>query len=407
MGMKSLTLLHWKGFTSLTQLFLNNNRITDVTPLAKLTNLEGRLYLNSNQIRNIIPLQNLTKLQRLYLSSNQITYLSPLQNLIELRTLTICYNSYTDISPLEHLTNLKFFFVDQEFNLNNPGLIDRMKEDHWPDILSIYYCPARPKTPVIDLLGEPKIDEPKIDEPKIDEPKIDEPKKRYVRCGLGWSPQSQYQHFGELPKVMIYALEFEYDPARNAGYSCKTIEIRTGDDSIENLTGWKLYLGTRYNPSSVPLTIPEEYSQITDGILRVTPEMLGLETFPCSNVYVSGQSLPSIRYDLKNEKDVIVDIAYSCFVWGQIAVTTVNGVNVKSQRRISSAALREMETPRIERYITKPTGTFITYTGFENFAWDRPVLSDWLLPPSESSAPGAPSAIQRKLVTTWGALKKL
>ena len=210
----------------------------------------------------------------------------------------------------------------------------------------------------------------------------------------------------KLPKVMIYALEFEYDPDRNAGYSCKTIEIRTGDDSIENLSGWKLYLGTRYNPSSVPLTIPEEHSQITDGILRVTPEMLGLETFPCSNVYVSGQPLPSIRYDLKNEKDVIVDIAYSCFVWGQIAVTTVNGVNVKSKRRISSAVLRQMEVPRLERYISNNRSVDISYMSLDEFTWDRPVLSDWLLAPSESSAPGAPSAIQRKLVTTWGALKK-
>ena len=83
---------------------------------------------------------------------------------------------------------------------------------------------------------------------------------------------------------MIYALEFEYDPERHGRYICKTIEIRTGDDSIENLAGWKLYLGTRYNPSSIPMTIPEEHSQITDRVLRITPEMLGLETFLCNTV---------------------------------------------------------------------------------------------------------------------------
>ena len=54
----------------------------------------------------------------------------------------------------------------------------------------------------------------------------------------------------------------------------------------------------------------------------------------------------------------------------------------------------------------KPNSVFITYTGIEEFEWDRPVLSDWLLSESESSALGAPSAIQRTLVTTWGALKK-
>ena len=65
-----------------------------------------------------------------------------------------------------------------------------------------------------------------------------------------------------------------------------------------------------------------------------------------------------------------------------------------------------METPRLERYISNNIGVFITYMDIEAFTWDRMVLSDWLLAASELSAPGAPSAIQRKLVTTWGALKK-
>ena len=34
---------------------------------------------------------------------------------------------------------------------------------------------------------------------------------------------------------MIYALEFEYDLEIHGRYICKTIEIRTGDDSIEIL----------------------------------------------------------------------------------------------------------------------------------------------------------------------------
>ena len=136
--------------------------------------------------------------------------------------------------------------------------------------------------------------------------------------------------------------------------------------------------------------------------------MLGLETFPCNTVYVNGIShpLPGVSYVLKTDENILIDTAYSCFVWGQNAYTTVDGVNVKSPRTVSSAALREMDTPRLERYIMKLNSVFITYTGIEDFGWDRVVLSDWLLPSSESSAPGAPSAIERKLVTTWGALKK-
>ena len=229
-----------------------------------------------------------------------------------------------------------------------------------------------------------------------------------TRCGLGWSPESQYQHYAELPKVMIYALEFEYDPGGRGKYIFKTIEIRTGDDAIENLAGWKLYLGTLYNPSYRPLEILEEHSQITDRILRLTPEMLGLEIFPCNTVGGISHPLPGVQYVLKTEENVVVDTAYSCFVWGQNAYTTVNGVNVKSKRQISSAALRGMDTPRIERYITKADGVFITYTGIEEFGWDRAVLSDWLLAASEESevaGRNAPSAVYKKLATSWGALK--
>ena len=230
-----------------------------------------------------------------------------------------------------------------------------------------------------------------------------------ARCGLGWSPHSQYQHRGELPKVMIYALEFEYDPEGHGRYICKTIEIRTGDDSIENLAGWNLYLGTLYNPSRIPLKIPEEYSQITDRILRITPEMLGLETFPCNTVNGISHPLPGVQYVLKTDENVLIDTAYSCFVWGQNAYTTVNGKNVESPRRISSQALREMDTPRIERYVTNPTGIFITDIPFEDFAWDRAVLSDWLLGLSEEMVAGSPNAPflpDGKFTTTWGALKK-
>ena len=202
---------------------------------------------------------------------------------------------------------------------------------------------------------------------------------------------------------MMYALEFADS---QHGYTCSAIEIRTGDPMLRHLDGWQLYLGTLYNPSYIPIVLTQANSQITDGVLRLTPEMLGLEAFPCNTVGGISHPLPGVHYVLKTDENLLVDTAYSCFIWGQSAYTTVNGVNVESPRRISSAALRDMETPRLERYITDPTGIFITYTGIEAFEWNRAVLSDWLLPSSEASLPGAPSVIQRKLSTTWGALKK-
>ena len=231
-------------------------------------------------------------------------------------------------------------------------------------------------------------------------------RNRALRCGLGWAPQSQHRHPLEQLKVMMYALEFEF---REGRYTCSAIEIRTDDATISHLADWKLYLGTLYNPSYIPIELTQANSQITNNVLRLTPEMLGLDTFPCNTVGGLSHPLPGVQYVLKTDKNVLVDTAFSCFIWGQNAYTTVNGINVESQRRISSAALRKMETPRIERYITDPTGVFITYIGIEDFGWDRIVLSDWLLAASEETVvgtPNAPSLIQKKLVTTWGALKK-
>ena len=134
--------------------------------------------------------------------------------------------------------------------------------------------------------------------------------------------------------------------------------------------------------------------------------MFELEAFRCNTVNGISQPLPGVQYALKTDENILVDAAYSCFVCGREAYTTVDGVNVKNQRQISSAA-REIETLRLERYILDNTSVYRTYMDIEAFTWERAVLSDWLLAPSEVSAPRAPTAIRRKLSTTWGALKKL
>ena len=375
------------GLTSLTRLYLQETRISDLTPLSTLTSLKY-LYLRRNRISNLNPLSSLTALVLLYLEHNNISDLSPLETLTELEVLEICYNPYTNISPIAQLVKLRTLEIDEEFVNANRALVEATTD------AKLRLCPLLPDPPIVE--SEPE-----------SEPASKAKRRRSItQCGLGWSPQSQYQHFEELPKVMIYALEFEYDPAGHGRYICKAIEIRTGDDSIENLAGWNLYLGTLYNPSIIPITIPEAHSQVTDNVLRITPEMLGLETFPCNTVGGISHPLPGVQYVLKTDENILVDTAYSCFIWGQNAYTTVNGVNVESPRRISSAALRDIDTPRIERYIMKPNSVFITYMDIEAFTWDRVVLSDWLLPPIEASVPGGPSMIRRKLVTTWGLLKK-
>ena len=65
-------------------LYLDDNRISDLSPLSTLTNLE-RLDLSDNPnslshygISDVSPLASLTNLKWLYLSSNDIEYVWPL-----------------------------------------------------------------------------------------------------------------------------------------------------------------------------------------------------------------------------------------------------------------------------------------------------------------------------------------
>ncbi|MEZ3438082.1 MAG: leucine-rich repeat domain-containing protein [Oscillospiraceae bacterium] len=91
---------------NLTDLFLFGNQISDVTPLAELTCLQG-LELGNNQISDITPLTRLTNLQHLYLRDNQISDTMPLARLMNLWDLDLGGNQISDITSLTGLTNLQ------------------------------------------------------------------------------------------------------------------------------------------------------------------------------------------------------------------------------------------------------------------------------------------------------------
>jgi hypothetical protein len=95
-----------KGLTKLETLDLGYNRITDLRPLAELTGLQY-LRLFDNEITNISPLAGLTYLTKLRLADNKVTDLSPLKGLTKLEWLELTSNRITDITPLAGLTNLK------------------------------------------------------------------------------------------------------------------------------------------------------------------------------------------------------------------------------------------------------------------------------------------------------------
>ena len=94
------------GLTALKHLSLSNTLISDIIPLANLTALK-ELYLNSCSISDISPLSGLTALEHLHLRSNSITDLSPLSNLTALELLDLRRNAITDVTPLQALTALR------------------------------------------------------------------------------------------------------------------------------------------------------------------------------------------------------------------------------------------------------------------------------------------------------------
>ncbi len=93
------------NLTQLKILELRDNRISDITSLANLTRLED-VNLASNQIRDITPLAHLTRLDRLNIWENQIRDITPLTNLTQLTRLSLAINQIQDITPLTNLTQL-------------------------------------------------------------------------------------------------------------------------------------------------------------------------------------------------------------------------------------------------------------------------------------------------------------
>ncbi|MDR2167707.1 MAG: S-layer homology domain-containing protein [Clostridiales bacterium] len=94
------------GLTNLNRLRLGGNQITDITPLAGLTNLT-ELSLQGNQISNISALSGLVNLVNLDLQNNYIRDISPLANLTSLTRVELTQNPVTDWSPVSHVVQVR------------------------------------------------------------------------------------------------------------------------------------------------------------------------------------------------------------------------------------------------------------------------------------------------------------
>jgi len=170
------------NLTSLTQLDLSYNQLTDIpSEIENLTNLTG-LYLYGNQLTDIpSEIGNLTSLTQLDLSYNQLTDIpSEIGNLTSLTQLDLSYNQLTDIpSEIGNLTNLNYLYLSSNQltgeipswigNITNINLSSNQltgvipieicnQEDSSPSLSNNQLCPPYPECLNPDDVGIQNLD---------------------------------------------------------------------------------------------------------------------------------------------------------------------------------------------------------------------------------------------------------
>ncbi|MEY4550625.1 MAG: hypothetical protein RL685_6820 [Pseudomonadota bacterium] len=148
-GGKSVDYLDPCAFPQLTQLrhlYLAGGELSDLTPIASLSFLEGlrasankvsalaplkgmramdRLDLGRTQVRDLTPLKGMTKLTELQLDDTPVDDISPLASLSSLERLSIKRTRVSDLTPLKGLRKLKFLYVGGSPAADNVTAVQR------------------------------------------------------------------------------------------------------------------------------------------------------------------------------------------------------------------------------------------------------------------------------------------
>ncbi|MEO8181556.1 MAG: leucine-rich repeat domain-containing protein [Deltaproteobacteria bacterium] len=132
--------------TNLHQVYLGGGTLSDLSPLAGLTQLEGlrasmnqvgvitplagmlqmdRLDLGRTQVRDLTALKRMTKLTELMLDDTPVEDLSPVASLSNLERLSIKRTRVSDLSALKGLRKLKFLYVGGSPAAENAGGLKR------------------------------------------------------------------------------------------------------------------------------------------------------------------------------------------------------------------------------------------------------------------------------------------
>ena len=128
-----------KGLTNLTELMLSNTLVSDISPVKGLTNLT-RLRLRNGHVFDLSPIAGLVNLKGLDLFGNNVSDLSPLAGLINLEWLTFERNNVSDLSPLARLINLESLLFAGNNNISDlsplAGLINLKRILSWGESIS-------------------------------------------------------------------------------------------------------------------------------------------------------------------------------------------------------------------------------------------------------------------------------
>ena len=98
-----------RGLTNLTRLEFDDSEVSDISAVRGLTNLTY-LELDHTLVSDISAVRGLTNLRELQIHSTLVTDLSPIAGLINLKEITFSNETLSDISPLAGLINLETIF---------------------------------------------------------------------------------------------------------------------------------------------------------------------------------------------------------------------------------------------------------------------------------------------------------
>jgi len=98
------------GLSNLTELNIADNQISDLSPIGGLTNLT-ELAMASNPISDLTPIGGLTKLLNLHMLGIQASDITPLRGLTNLTVMYLSSDQISDIGPLRGLTNLTYLYL--------------------------------------------------------------------------------------------------------------------------------------------------------------------------------------------------------------------------------------------------------------------------------------------------------